>query len=98
MNQHVTTRASQDRERNGRDRHHGQGVLPSSSLLRPKEGMLSASPEFGYDDVDGRSCGTFGSSQVDGCRGVGQVLAGLYFVSGKHQVFVLDPFKIAVEV
>ena len=63
MNQHVITRASQDRERNGQDRLHGRGALPSTSL---SQRMLSASPEFGGDDGDGRSCGTFGSSQSKG--------------------------------
>ena len=64
-NQHVTTRVPQDRERNGQDRHHGRGMLPSTSLPHPKERMLSASPESGGDE-DGRSCGTFGSSQSKG--------------------------------
>ena len=66
MSQHVIMRASQDRERNGQDRHHGRGALPSTSLLHPKERMLDASPEFGDDDGDGRSCGTFGMSQSKG--------------------------------
>ena len=66
MNQHVITRASQDRERNGQDRHHDRGVLLPTSVSHPKERMLSASPEFEDDDADGRSYGTFGSSQSKG--------------------------------
>ena len=56
-NQQVTTRASQDR---GRDGYHSRGTL------LPKERMLTVSQEYVDDDGDGRSCGTFGSSQSKG--------------------------------
>ena len=65
-NQRVATRASHDRERDSRDRHNARGVLPPMSASCPKERMLDVSPEFGDDDLDGRSYGTFGSHRSKG--------------------------------
>jgi len=66
MNHHVTTRASQDRERGSRDGHHGRVMLRPTSTSHPRERTLGASPEFGDDNGDTRSCGTFGCSQSKG--------------------------------
>jgi len=66
MDQLVAARASQDHERDGRDRYRDQGAPPPASPLHPKERILGVSPEFGDRDGGGRSCGTFGSSQSMG--------------------------------
>jgi len=66
MNRHVTTRASQDHERSGRDTHHGRGMLRPTSVSHLRERTLGPSPEFGDDGGDTKSCGTFGCSQSKG--------------------------------
>ncbi|KAF9785147.1 hypothetical protein BJ322DRAFT_811898 [Thelephora terrestris] len=87
---HAATRASSDRERCGRDGHHKQGVLPSTSASLPKEGTFGLSAGRPHDR-DGRSYGTFGSSQSKGfvesaetSRNSGSSWEGLKLPSSVH--------------
>ena len=66
VNHQVTMRASEDRERGGRDGYLTQGMLPPMSSSYPKESTLGALTEIGDYSGGGRSCGTFGSYQSMG--------------------------------